>query len=193
MVDRSGARSDKVVHDAARTLEEGGLMPRPTVGHVFERLWADAETVSYGAQVRAYGRYEKVTFGTNKQGWNRTRAELETERIAQQIDRETGCRRGSSRARTASRRRWRRSACRSTRAFGSSPNAGGAPSSSVWTRTRSTITNGGSDTCSGSSIATASARSHPGWSTDSGMSCTSRPRRSAVLRSVPAPRRGGVH
>jgi hypothetical protein len=47
------------------------------------------ETVSYGAQVRAYGRYEKVTFGTNKQGWNRTRAELETERIAQQIDRGT--------------------------------------------------------------------------------------------------------
>jgi integrase len=64
-------------------------MPRPTVGHVFERLWADGETVSYGAQVRAYGRYEKVTFGTNKQGWNRTRADLETERIAQQIDRGT--------------------------------------------------------------------------------------------------------
>lgn len=89
VVDVSGPRSHKVVHDAARTLEEGGLMPRPTVGHVFERLWADAETVSYGAQIRAYGRYEKVTFGTNKQGWNRTRAELETERIAQQIDRGT--------------------------------------------------------------------------------------------------------
>jgi hypothetical protein len=27
-------------------------------------------TVSYGAKVRAYGRYEWVTFGTNKQGWN---------------------------------------------------------------------------------------------------------------------------
>ncbi len=49
----------------------------------------DGETVSYGAQVRAYGRYEKVTSGTNKHGWNRTRAELETERIAQQIDRGT--------------------------------------------------------------------------------------------------------
>ena len=45
--------------------------------------------LSYGAQVRAYGRYEKVTFGTNKQGWNRTRAELETERIVQQIERGT--------------------------------------------------------------------------------------------------------
>jgi len=64
-------------------------MPRPTQGHVVERPWADGKTISYGAQVRAYGRYEKVTFGTNKQGWNRTRAELETERIMQQIERGT--------------------------------------------------------------------------------------------------------
>ncbi len=64
-------------------------MPRPTQGHVMERPWADGETISYGAQVRAYGRYEKVTFGTNKEGWNRTRAELETERIMQQIERGT--------------------------------------------------------------------------------------------------------
>ncbi len=63
------------------------LMDRPWRGHVFERPWADGETVSYGTQVRAYGRYERVTFGTNKQGWNRTRAELEAERIAQQIER----------------------------------------------------------------------------------------------------------
>ncbi len=64
-------------------------MARQTLGHVLERPWADGVTVSYGAQVRAYGRYEKVTFGTNKQGWNRTRAELEIERIVQQIERRT--------------------------------------------------------------------------------------------------------
>ena len=64
-------------------------MPRPTQGHVIERPWTDGQTVSFGAQVRAYGRYEKLTFGTNKQGWNRTRAELETERIMQQIERGT--------------------------------------------------------------------------------------------------------
>jgi hypothetical protein len=58
-------------------------------GHLFERAWSDGVTVSYGAKVRAYGRYEWVTFGTNKQGWNRTRAELETERILQQIERGT--------------------------------------------------------------------------------------------------------
>ncbi len=64
-------------------------MARISRGHVFERPWSDGETVSYGAQVRAYGRYEKVTFGTSKQGWNRTRAELEAERIIQQIERGT--------------------------------------------------------------------------------------------------------
>jgi hypothetical protein len=56
---------------------------------VVERPWADGETIRYGAQVRAYGRYETVTFGTNQQGWNRTRAELEAERIRQQIERGT--------------------------------------------------------------------------------------------------------
>ena len=64
-------------------------MARQSLGHVIERPWSDGQTVSYGARVRAYGRYEKVTFGTNKQGWNRTRAELETERIVQQIERGT--------------------------------------------------------------------------------------------------------
>ena len=64
-------------------------MPRQTRGHLFERSWSDGVTVSYGAKVRAYGRYEWVTFGTNKQGWNGTRAELETERILQQIERGT--------------------------------------------------------------------------------------------------------
>ncbi|HEY2650676.1 MAG TPA: hypothetical protein VGI50_02065 [Solirubrobacteraceae bacterium] len=47
-------------------------MARQPIGHVIERPWSDGQTVSYGARVRAYGRYEKVTFGTNKQGWNRT-------------------------------------------------------------------------------------------------------------------------
>ena len=37
----------------------------------------------------AYGQREKVTFGTNKQGWNTRRAELEAERIVEQIERGT--------------------------------------------------------------------------------------------------------
>ena len=48
-------------------------MPPLERGHVIERRWSDGKTISYGAQVRSYGRHEKVTFGTNKQGWNRTR------------------------------------------------------------------------------------------------------------------------
>ena len=85
--DRTGNRPPSL--DAARNLKENRLMPRLNQGHVIERPWSDGKTISYGAKVRAYGRYEKVTFGTNKQGWNRTRAELETERIIQQIERGT--------------------------------------------------------------------------------------------------------
>lgn len=64
-------------------------MSRQSTGHVFEKPWKDGETVSFVAKVYAYGRYEKVTFGTNRQGWNRKRAELETEKIVQMIERGT--------------------------------------------------------------------------------------------------------
>lgn len=62
-------------------------MARHNTGHVFEKRWKDGKTVSFVGKVYAYGRYEKVTFGTNAQGWNRRRAELETEKIVQQIER----------------------------------------------------------------------------------------------------------
>jgi len=88
-VDRPRLRNDGVAPDAARGYEEGRLMARQAGGHVFERLWVDGETVSFVAKVRAYGRYETVTLGTNKQGWNRIRAELEAEKIVQQIERGT--------------------------------------------------------------------------------------------------------
>lgn len=64
-------------------------MARKNTGSVFEKVWADGTTISYGAYVRAYGQREKVTFGTNKQGWNAQRAEIEAERIVQQIERGT--------------------------------------------------------------------------------------------------------
>ena len=65
------------------------LMARQNTGSVFEKVWADRTTISYGAYVRAYGRREKLTFGTNAQGWNRRRAEIETEKILQQVERGT--------------------------------------------------------------------------------------------------------
>ena len=43
-------------------------MPRPTQGHVIERLWSDGDGQLRRVGQRAYGRYEKSTFGTDKQG-----------------------------------------------------------------------------------------------------------------------------
>lgn len=82
-VERSGSQNQSLFLHAAAASREISLMSRPNTGHVFEKPWADGETITYGARVRAYGRYEKVTFGTSKQGWNRQRAELETEKIQQ--------------------------------------------------------------------------------------------------------------
>jgi integrase len=65
------------------------LMPRERRGQITEKTWADGETISYRGRVYAYGRREFITFGTSAQGWNRMRAELELERILQQIERGT--------------------------------------------------------------------------------------------------------
>ena len=129
-LEHPGLQNHSLVLHAAAASRETRLMPRPNTGQVFEKRWADGETVSYGARVRAYGRREKVTFGTNKQGWNRTRAELET-REDRAADRARHLGPASARAARGSsaRTRWRSSACRSTRPSGSSPSAGGAQSS----------------------------------------------------------------
>jgi len=75
----AGWRHGALCHDERSSGCGGRLGTRscdgsPVDGHVFERPWSDGQTVSYGAQVRAYGGSEKVTFGTNTRGWNRTRA-----------------------------------------------------------------------------------------------------------------------
>lgn len=69
--------------------KRAALMPRPRSGQIREELWKDGETIGYSARVYAYGRREYVTLGTSKQGWNLARAEIELERIIQQIERET--------------------------------------------------------------------------------------------------------
>jgi integrase len=58
-------------------------------GEVTEHLWKDGKTVSYGVRVRAYGKRYRLPLGDSRQGWNRTRAEIELERIEQQIQRGT--------------------------------------------------------------------------------------------------------
>jgi integrase len=64
-------------------------MPRPITGQVTERPWADGKTTTFGARLYAYGRRHRLVFGTNRQGWNRTRAEIELESIQQQVIRGT--------------------------------------------------------------------------------------------------------
>src|SRR5271167_1673370 len=64
-------------------------MARPTSGQVTERPWADGKTITFGVRLHAYGRRHRLVFGTNSQGWNRTRAEIELESILQQLLRGT--------------------------------------------------------------------------------------------------------
>jgi integrase len=64
-------------------------MARPNAGQVTERPWKDGKTITFGARLYAYGRRHRLVFGTNAQGWNRTRAEIELEDIQQQVDRGT--------------------------------------------------------------------------------------------------------
>jgi integrase len=65
------------------------LMGRPNSGEVTERPWRDGKTITFGARLHAYGRRHRLAFGTNAQGWNRTRAEIELEDILQRADRGT--------------------------------------------------------------------------------------------------------
>jgi integrase len=64
-------------------------MARPSSGEVTERPWIDGQTVTFGARVRAYGKRHRLTFGTNRQGWNRTRADIALEEILQKVERGT--------------------------------------------------------------------------------------------------------
>ena len=47
------------------------------------------QTITFGARVRAYGKRHRLTFGTNRQGWNRTRADIALEEILQKVERGT--------------------------------------------------------------------------------------------------------
>jgi integrase len=64
-------------------------MGRPKSGEVTERPWKDGKTITFGARLYAYGRRHRLVFGTDVQGWNRTRAEIELEDILQRVDRGT--------------------------------------------------------------------------------------------------------
>lgn len=64
-------------------------MARPNTGEVTDWTWKDGKTITFGARLYAYGRRHRLVFGTNTQGWNHTRAEIELESILQQAERGT--------------------------------------------------------------------------------------------------------
>ncbi len=64
-------------------------MARPTTGQVTQWPWKDGRTITFGARLYAYGRRHRLVFGTNTQGWNDVRAEIELESILQQVERGT--------------------------------------------------------------------------------------------------------
>ena len=64
-------------------------MARKNTGSVFEKVWADGKTISYGAQVRAYGPLREGHVRDQQAGVEPQRAEIEAERIVQQIERGT--------------------------------------------------------------------------------------------------------
>jgi hypothetical protein len=65
------------------------LRGRPSTGQVTERRWKDGRTITFGARLSAYRRRHRLVFGTNLQGWNRTRAEIELEGILEKVARGT--------------------------------------------------------------------------------------------------------
>jgi integrase len=67
---------------------EEDLMARAKTGGIDEHRCMDG-SISYRARVYAYGRRERLTLGNSAQGWNTRRAEIELEKILQQIERGT--------------------------------------------------------------------------------------------------------
>lgn len=64
-------------------------VPRPATGVLEPHHWKDGRTTTYRARVPFNGQRPRVTFGTNHEGWNEERAEVELERIMGQIERGT--------------------------------------------------------------------------------------------------------
>jgi integrase len=64
-------------------------MPRAATGRIESQTWKDGTTVTWRLRVRDRGQRHVVTLGTNVEGWNEQRAEVERDEIAEQIARGT--------------------------------------------------------------------------------------------------------
>ncbi|QEC47017.1 tyrosine-type recombinase/integrase [Baekduia soli] len=64
-------------------------MPRPATGAIESHHWRDHTTVTWRLRVRAYGRRWCIDLGTNHEGWNEERAQVELDQVQAQIARGT--------------------------------------------------------------------------------------------------------
>jgi integrase len=64
-------------------------VPRKASGTVEEHRWADGETITFRLRIPFEGQRQRIELGTNREGWNRERADVERERIMGQIERGT--------------------------------------------------------------------------------------------------------
>jgi integrase len=64
-------------------------VPPRASGEIKTHPWADGRTVSYSLRVRAHGTRHQLKLGTNHQGWNEHRAQVELDGVLQRIARGT--------------------------------------------------------------------------------------------------------
>lgn len=64
-------------------------VPRQATGYVDPHHWTDGKTISWRLQVRANGQRHTVTLGTNHEGWNEERAQVELDTIMAKVRRGT--------------------------------------------------------------------------------------------------------
>ncbi len=64
-------------------------MPPRASGEIRTHVWADGRTVSYSLRVRAYGERHQLKLGTNHEGWNEHRAQVELDGMLERIARGT--------------------------------------------------------------------------------------------------------
>jgi integrase len=64
-------------------------VPRRPTGSIESYPWKDGRTVTWRLRFRAYGKRHRVDLGTDHEGWNEDRAQVELERIMGQVERGT--------------------------------------------------------------------------------------------------------
>jgi hypothetical protein len=65
------------------------LMPPRATGTIERYEWKDGRTVTFRSRVRFKGSRYRIDFGTNHEGWNADRAQVELDNILRQCERGT--------------------------------------------------------------------------------------------------------